>query len=155
MFAKNRPVTHLRPKNTMASTIAKRHCLVHFPLEGSHGIWPEHLIRSKGRFGFEAKHGAQWFERRIEKEGMSLSLVSIFITSLDGRILGTLDECETVQKNLEKALAGNEEQWSSAETELSESDDDTSDSEKVKPIQNSCLSVNFIQRTVGERRLRS
>ena len=155
MFAKNRPVTHRRPKKTMASTIAKRHCLVHFPLEGSHGIWPEHLIRSKGRFGFEAKHGAQWFECRIEKEGMSLSSPSSLLPLIDGRILGTLDECEAVQKNLEKALAGNEKQWLSAETELSESDDDTSDREKVKPIHNSCLSVSFIQGTVGERRLRS
>ena len=71
MLSKNRGATYRRHTKAVASTAAKRHCLVSFPVEGSHGIWPEHLIRSKGRFGFEAKYGKQWFECKIEKEGSS------------------------------------------------------------------------------------
>ena len=62
--------TYRRTAYSMATLSSKRHCLLFFPLEGSHGIWPEHLIRSKGRFGFEAKYGTQWFQCRIDKEGI-------------------------------------------------------------------------------------
>ena len=48
-----------------------RHCFVFFPRENSHGIWPQSLIRQKGRFGFEAKYEITWFEYKIEKEGKS------------------------------------------------------------------------------------
>lgn len=51
-----------------------RHCLVFFSQENSHGIWPQRLIRPKGRFGFEAKYGIKWFECKIEKEGKSYNL---------------------------------------------------------------------------------
>lgn len=47
----------------------ERFCLVSFPIEGTHGIWPESLIRTKGRFAFEAKFGKEWFECRVETEG--------------------------------------------------------------------------------------
>ena len=50
---------------------AGHYCLVSFPHEGTHGIWAERLIRAKGRFSFEANFGKQWFECRIEQEGIS------------------------------------------------------------------------------------
>jgi hypothetical protein len=61
-----------------SSTISKRSkinkperfCSVSFPSEGTHGIWRQKLIRSKGRYDFEAKFGKKWFECRIEKEGI-------------------------------------------------------------------------------------
>ncbi|CAF4975202.1 unnamed protein product, partial [Rotaria sp. Silwood1] len=63
----------------------QRHCLVSCPSEGTHGIWPQHLIHSKGRFGFEAKFGKQWFECRIENKG-------------------TIEEYEKAQESLKKQL---------------------------------------------------
>ncbi len=55
--------------------IPERYCLVSFPSEGTHGIWPESLIRTKGQFGFEAKFGKNWFECRVETEGIVYLLV--------------------------------------------------------------------------------
>lgn len=69
MSWKNRGTTVRRMNNTATALMGKRHCLLFFPKEDTHGIWPDHLIRSRGRFGFEAKHGKEWFECRIEKEG--------------------------------------------------------------------------------------
>ena len=78
-----------------ASSSSKRHCLVFFPLEGSHGIWPEDLIRTKGRFGFEAKYGKDWFECRIEKEDICfLSLVVLF-SEITYRHPGSVPICTT------------------------------------------------------------
>ncbi|CAF4856927.1 unnamed protein product, partial [Rotaria sp. Silwood1] len=64
----------------------QHHCLVSFPSEGIHRIWSQHLIRSKGRFGFEAKFGKQCFECRIENEGI-------------------IEECEKARESLEKTIA--------------------------------------------------
>ncbi|UJR18734.1 hypothetical protein I4U23_005641 [Adineta vaga] len=97
---------------TTSSSISKRSkaikperfCLVSFQSEGTHGIWPENLIRTQGRYGFEAKFGKQWFACRIEKEGSK-------------------DECEKAQDLLEKSSSSDKKQWSSAETELSANDD--------------------------------
>ncbi|CAF3839614.1 unnamed protein product [Rotaria sp. Silwood1] len=68
----------------------QHHCLVSFPSEGIHRIWSQHLIRSKGRFGFEAKFGKQCFECRIENEGI-------------------IEECEKARESLEKTIATNAE----------------------------------------------
>jgi hypothetical protein len=57
------------------TTTSQRYCLVLFPSEGTHGIWPECLIRKKGQFNFEAKFGKQWYECRIELEGITCFLV--------------------------------------------------------------------------------
>jgi hypothetical protein len=48
---------------------SQRHFVIYFHHEGFHGIWPEHLIRPKDKFSFEAKYQNKWFECRIEKEG--------------------------------------------------------------------------------------
>lgn len=40
-------------------------------------------------------------------------------------LLGTIEECQSAQKQLEKATTGADKQWSSAETELSDTDDDS------------------------------
>ena len=69
MSWKNRGTTTRRLNNANITTVSKRHCLVHFLGEGSYGIWPDNLIRTKGRFSFEAKYGKDWFECRIDKEG--------------------------------------------------------------------------------------
>ncbi|CAF3300774.1 unnamed protein product [Rotaria sp. Silwood2] len=97
------PKTYCLSKRQKADT-ASRYCFVSFPSEGTHGIWPDHLIRGKGRFGFEAKFGKQWFECRIEKEG-------------------SMEECEKAQEQLEKSISTSHKQWSSAETELSDNDE--------------------------------
>jgi hypothetical protein len=46
-------------------------------------------------------------------------------------LLGTLVECQSAQQHLEKSGSVNEKQWSSAETELSDSDDDSNDENDV------------------------
>ena len=46
------------------------YCLVSFPTEGTHGVWPEYLIRRSGRCGFKAKFGKEWFKCIIEEEGI-------------------------------------------------------------------------------------
>lgn len=69
MSWKNRGTTVRRMNNAVTTAVAKHHCLLYFPNEQSRGIWPDHLIRSKGKFGFEAKYEKKWFECRIEKEG--------------------------------------------------------------------------------------
>ena len=128
MSAKIHRAAHRCATKAAASSSAKRHCLVFFPLEGSHGIWPEDLIRPKGRFAFEAKYGKEWFECRIDKEGMfPIACCSISQRSL----LGTMAECQSAQHHLEKSGSGNEKQWSSAETELSDNDEDSSDENNV------------------------
>ncbi|CAF1538688.1 unnamed protein product [Adineta ricciae] len=82
-----------------------------FPTEGTHGVWPEYLIRRDGRCGFKAKFGKEWFECRVENEG-------------------TKKECETAQESLEieKPTSAGNKQWSSAETELSDNDDSSIES---------------------------
>ena len=123
MPPKNRCVTERRTTKATTPTTTDRQCLLFFPLEGSHGIWPARLIRSKGRFGFEAKYGKQWFECRIEKEGV---LIHFFIIAIAvPRFLETMDECQAAQNLLEKARS--EKQWLSTETELSDNDNSGSD----------------------------
>jgi hypothetical protein len=63
------------------TNMTQRHCLVSFPSEGTHGIWPQHLIRSKGQFSYEAKFGKQWFACRVESEGIYLLFLSLTLTS--------------------------------------------------------------------------
>ena len=121
-----------RTTHAMASLSSKRHCLVFFPLEGSHGIWPEHLIRSKGRFGFEAKYGTQWFQCRIDKEGMSLHCLISVVSSK--QLIGTLEECQSAQRLVENPGSTAEKQWSSVETELSDSDDGSSENSQVEVL---------------------
>lgn len=69
MSWKNRGTTARRMNVTTTSLMPKSHCLLYFLNEKSYGVWPDHLIRSKSRFNFEAKYGKDWFECRIEKEG--------------------------------------------------------------------------------------
>ena len=85
---------HRRATKAAASSSAKRHCLVFFPLEASHGIWPEDLIRSRGRFGFEAKYGKDWFECRIWKEGL-FSLFLFCVSLIASRHTGRVPICPT------------------------------------------------------------
>jgi hypothetical protein len=132
MPAKKQCSTYRRTTHSMATLSSKRHCLVFFPLEGSHGIWPEHLIRSKGRFGFEAKYGTQWFQCRIDKEGMSLHYLISIVSSK--QIIGTLEECQATQKLIENPGSTTEKQWSSVETELSDSDDGSSSNSQVEDL---------------------
>lgn len=75
MSWKNRGTTARRLMNSTNHSINSNYCLVFFPMEGTHGIWPQHLIRSTGRFSFEAKYGTRWFDCRIEKEGEKQILV--------------------------------------------------------------------------------
>lgn len=55
-------------KRSKAAT-PERFCFVSFESEGTHGVWPESLIRAKGRFGFEAKFGKEWYGCRVKMEG--------------------------------------------------------------------------------------
>ncbi|CAF4277865.1 unnamed protein product [Rotaria sp. Silwood2] len=97
--------TTMSTASKRSKTIEPEHfCFVSFPSEGTHGIWPENLIRTKGRFGFQAKFGEQWYECRVEMEG-------------------TKEECEEAQDLLEKSISPNQKQWSSAETELSDNEE--------------------------------
>ena len=125
MSWKNRGTTARRLQASTNASINNHYCLLSFPLEGTHGIWPHHLIRSKGNFSFEVKYGTQWFECRIEKEGeknvFSHHQIHYFL------ILGNIDECKLAESSMEKSLPINSKQWSSAETELSEEDDDDED----------------------------
>jgi hypothetical protein len=66
------PTTISTVSKRSKAIIPERFCLVSFLSEGTHGIWPETLIRTKGQFGFEAKYGKKWFECRVEKEGIYL-----------------------------------------------------------------------------------
>ncbi len=52
------------------ATKLERFCLVSFPSEGTHGVWRENLIRTKDKFGFEAKYGEQWYECRVDMQGI-------------------------------------------------------------------------------------
>lgn len=63
--------SHYLSKRNGSSSMS-RYCFVFFPMEKTHGIWPERLIRARGRFSFEAKHGNRWYECRIEREGLIL-----------------------------------------------------------------------------------
>lgn len=71
MSGKNPYEKYYRTTNSTNAKPTERQCLVLFPSEGTHGIWPESLIRQKGRFGFEAKYGKQWFQCQVEKEGIA------------------------------------------------------------------------------------
>ena len=60
-------------------TLMSVYCLVKFPSEETHGVWPENLIRRKegDKFAFQAKHGQKWFDCVVLKSGtFSSSLTS-------------------------------------------------------------------------------
>ena len=117
------------------------HCLVKFPSEGTHGVWPENLIRLKegDKFAFQAKHGQKWFDCVVIKSGIFsclLTLPAAFSSFVS--MAGTKDQCDAGQLELEQEKThGNQQAWSSADTEVSS--DSSSDSGSVRVCSNGSL----------------
>ena len=136
MYAKNYPASKQRK-----SDVTEQYCLVSFPQEGTHGIWPEKLIWSNNRFRFEAKFGKQWYECRIEQHGMGYYFFLIWKCFVDF-FKGTMDDCQKAQERFEKSTSNSNKQWSSAETELSDSEDSVSSSYNVS-LKNRILLITY------------